>query len=453
MTRYDSIVRGGEVVTAVGVFRAEVAIADGQIVEVAPEIAGHAGEEIDARGLHLFPGVVDLHVHFNEPGRAEWEGWASGSLASAVGGTTTVAEMPLNAHPPTLDGPAFDAKAQAAAASACVDFALWGGLTPRNLDRLEELAARGVVGFKAFMCHSGMDDFPAADDGTLYAGMQIAAAHGLPVAVHAENDAITAHLSALARQCGRVGARDYAASRPPIAEIEAIARALVLAEATGCALHVVHVSTARGAALIAAARARGIDVSGETCPHYLWFSEDDLAELGAVAKCAPPLRSSDEVNCLWAALARGELQIVASDHSPSPPAMKRGRDFFAIWGGIAGCQTLLPALLTLGKERDLPLPTVANLTSDAPARRLHLAHKGRIAPGHDADLTLVELDARYTLDAAALHYRHQLSPFVQQTFRGRVMRTMLRGQTIVRDGQRVGRARGQLLRPGAGCAA
>ena len=343
MSRYDLIVRGGMVVTPEGAEPADVAIEDGTIVAVEAGLPGDAAEVIDARGLHVLPGVVDVHVHFNEPGRTDWEGWATGSAACAVGGTTTVAEMPLNASPPTLDGASFDAKAAAAQASSHVDFALWGGLTPRNLDRLEELAGRGVIGFKAFMANSGIDDFPAADDATLYEGMRQAAQLGLPVAVHAENDAITAALAARAIAAGRTSTHDYLASRPAIAEIEAISRALLLAEETGCALHVVHVSTGRGIALIAEARARGVDATAETCPHYLLFAEEDFARLGAIAKCAPPLRPRCEAAELWECLAQGDVHVIASDHSPAPPTMKTGADHFAIWGGISGCQSLLTA--------------------------------------------------------------------------------------------------------------
>src|SRR5215210_1603757 len=239
MTELDLLVRGGAVVTPNDINIADVAVSHGEIVEVSPEIAGTAREVIDARGLHVLPGVVDVHVHFNEPGRAGWEGWATRSAACAVGGTTTVAEMPLNAHPPTLDGPSFDAKHKAAEASSRVDFALWGGLTPVNLERMEELAGRGVIGFKAFMSSSGIDDFPAADDATLFSGMQRAAAFGLPVAVHAENDALTSALAASSVAAGQITARDYLASRPVIAEIEAITRAILFDEETGCALHVV----------------------------------------------------------------------------------------------------------------------------------------------------------------------------------------------------------------------
>ncbi len=448
MTHYDRVVRGGIVVTGEGVGRADIAIDNETIVAVAPEIEGTAREDIDARGLHVFPGAVDIHVHFNEPGRTEWEGWATGSAACAVGGTTTVAEMPLNAHPPTLDGPAFDAKRAAAEASSYVDFALWGGLTPINLDHMEELAERGVIGFKAFMSNSGIADFPAADDTTLLEGMKQAAELGLPVAVHAENDTITAVLGARAIAEGRTGARDYLASRPAIAETEAINRAIYFAEETGCALHVVHVSTGRGLALIAEARVRGVDVTAETCPHYLLFAEDDLERLGAVAKCAPPLRPRSEANELWQALRAGDIDVVASDHSPATADMKSGDDFFAIWGGISGCQSLLAALLSAGYvERELPLTTLVDVLAGRPARRFGMLGKGRIAPGSSADLVLVDLSERFTLLVDQLRYRHRHSPFVGMTFTGKPRRTILRGETVAIDGETVGAPRGRLIKP------
>src|SRR5215218_7421751 len=448
MKRLDLLVRGGAVITSDTVSIADVAVSDGKIVEVTPEIPGTAREVIDARGLHVLPGVIDVHVHFNEPGRSDWEGWATGSAACAVGGTTTVAEMPLNAHPPTLDGPSFDAKHIAAETSSLVDFALWGGLTPVNLDRMEELAGRGVIGFKAFMSSSGIDDFPVADDATLFSGMQRAAALGLPVAVHAENNALTTVLAAKAITSGRVTARDYLASRPAIAEIEAIARAVLFAEETGCALHVVHVSTGRGVAEIAAARARGVDVTAETCPHYLVFDEDDLERLGAIAKCAPPLRPRCEVDSLWQALARGDIQIVASDHSPAPADMKSSDDFFRVWGGISGCQSLLTSLLTAGRsEGNIPITSLATLMSGSPADRFRMTTKGRVAPGYDADLVLVDLGETFTLHDHDLQYRHKHSPFAGMTFTSRPRRTILRGRTVAIDGTVVGTARGRLVTP------
>lgn len=447
MPRYDLIIRGGVVVTESGACHADLAVAEGHVVALAPDLAGAAAEELDAAGLHLFPGLVDPHVHFDEPGRTDWEGFATGSHAFAAGGGATFCDMPLNAHPPTIDAASFDLKLAAARAASRTDFALWGGLVPGNRDRLDELADRGVVGFKAFMSTTGTADFAAADDLTLYEGMARAAALGLPVAIHAESDALTVGLARRSAAAGRVGVRDYLASRPVVAELEAIGRALCFAEATGCTLHIVHVSSGRGVALAAEARARGVDVSCETCPHYLLFTDEDAERLGAVAKCAPPLRPAAEVEALWAHLLAGTLPIVASDHSPAPPAMKVAPDFFAVWGGIAGCQSSLAALLTAGAGRGLGLPAVAGLLAGNAARRFGLAGKGAIAVGHDADLALVDLAQEYTLAAGDLRYRHRQSPYVGMRLRGRVARTLVRGRTVVRDGQVVGHPCGRLVRP------
>jgi allantoinase len=255
-------------------------------------------------------------------------------------------------------------------------------------------------------------------------------------------------LAARAIAAGQTTARDYLASRPIIAEVEAIGRAVLLAEETGCALHIVHVSTGRGVELIAAAKARGVDVSCETCPHYLLFTEDDLERLGAIAKCAPPLRPAPEQDALWRHLAAGDIAMVASDHSPAPATMKTGNDFFRIWGGISGIQATLSALLSAGHhQRRLPLPRIAGLLAGNVARRFRLPAKGRIAPGADADLALVALDHAWQHSRDDLHDRHRLSPFVDQRFRGRVRRTLLRGETIYQDGTFTSAPRGRLLRP------
>lgn len=436
----DVLLRGGTVILpgAFGV-RADVSITDGCIDAIAPDLPGPAHEEVDATGLHVLPGVIDPHVHFNEPGRTDWEGWDSGTRALAAGGATACLEMPLNASPPTVDGDAFDAKLAAAQASAHVDFGLWGGLVGDDVDRLDELAERGVAGFKAFMCNSGIDEFPAVDDDELGAGMARAATLGLPVAVHAERP------SALRDPAGP-GWREFVASRPVPAELEAIECALSLAEETGCSLHVVHVSTGAGVALVAEARARGVDASCETCPHYLALTEEDLERLGTAAKCAPPLRPAAERDALWEHLTGGRIAFVASDHSPAPPALKAG-DFASAWGGIAGAQSLLALLLDEGHHRrGLALGAIAALTSQEAARRFRLP-KGRLEPGADADLALVDLGARHALRVEDLHDRHRLNPFVDRKLRGRVVRTILRGETVYRDGQIDGAARGRLLVP------
>ncbi|CAA9464979.1 MAG: Allantoinase [uncultured Rubrobacteraceae bacterium] len=446
MAAHDLILRGGTVVGAGE--PADVAVSDGTVSAVSPEIEGAGTEEVDARGLLVFPGAIDAHVHFNEPGRAGWEGFATGTRALAAGGTTSFVEMPLNAQPPTVDAESFDLKLGAARASSLVDFALFGGLVPGPVDRLDELAERGVVGFKAFMSTSGTADFPPADDLTLYEGMERAAALGLPVLVHAENREMTDALAARARAASRTTVRDYLDSRPVAAELEAIARAIFFAGETGCSLHVVHVSTGRGVALVAAARARGVDVTCETCPHYLLLTDEDAEEIGALAKCAPPLRPRGDLESLWERVVGGDVSFVASDHSPSPPELKVGGDFFGIWGGISGCQSLLNAMLEEGHhERNLPLSRVAELVSGNVAARFGLAGKGRVEVGADADLALVEPGASFVLGEDYLFYRHKGSPFVGRRFRGRVARTVLRGRTVFRDGEIVSRPIGRLLRP------
>jgi allantoinase len=441
---WDTIIRGGTVISPQGPALADVAVADGKIVRVAPELPGQASQQIDATGLHVFPGLIDAHVHFDEPGRTDWEGFSTGSAALAAGGGTCFFDMPLNASPPTLDGESFDAKRRAAEASSHTDFALWGGITPTNLDKLNELADCGVVGFKAFMSDSGIEDFPRADDQTLRQGMKVAASLGLPVAVHAEDQELTSRLTAQARKMGLGGARDYLASRPIAAEVDAIGRAIGLAHETGCSLHIVHVSSIEGATLIARSKGR-VHVTDETCPHYLALTESDLERLGAIAKCAPPLRTPQEAAGLWKQVVAGEIDLIASDHSPAPASMKQSGDFFAVWGGIAGVQSTLSILLSL--EPRLPLERVAHLTAGNVAARFGLSDKGQIAVGFDADMTLIDLDAAYTLRREQLLDRHRLSPYVGRKMRGVVRRTIVRGQTVFCDGKIVADARGRLVTP------
>jgi allantoinase len=453
---FDVLVRGGTVVAQDGMVDADVGILDGRIAAIEPELEGGGAVEIDASVLVVLPGAVDAHVHLNEPGRAEWEGFFTGTAALAAGGTTCAIDMPLNAIPPTLDGPSFDAKVAAAAGNAHVDIALWGGLVPGDLDRLDELAARGVVGFKAFMSASGVPEFAAADDLTLIEGMARAAGLGLPVAVHAESDALTAALARRAVAAGRTTVADYLASRPVVAELEAIGRAITFAAETGCALHVVHVSSGRGVALVAEARAGGVDVTCETCPHYLALDAHDAERLGAIAKCAPPLRAAVVVEELWERLLAGDVDLVATDHSPSPAESKEtGADHFAAWGGISGAQTLLMVLHDAGVvARGLAMEHLASLTAEVPALRFGLSPaKGALTLGADADLALLDPTTTWTLDRDDLLDRHRLSPFAGRRLHGRIVRTLLRGQTIALDGRLTGTPpAGRVLRRGGGMA-
>ena len=267
----------------------------------------------------IFPGLIDVHLHFNEPGRTEWEGAATGSRALAAGGGTLFFDMPLNSTPCTVDSAAFEAKRAALQNSSVTDFALWGGIIPGNLPHLEELADRGAIGFKAFMSDSGLPEFPRADDLTLFEALRIAAARGLPVAVHAESEEITAGLTRRIRASGATDVRAFLASRPIIAEVEAIQRASLLAREAGAWLHIVHISSGRGVVAALEARARGTNLTIETCPHYLFFTDEDMVRLGAVAKCAPPLRPAADFDALWQHVLQGDVDMIASDHSPSSP--------------------------------------------------------------------------------------------------------------------------------------
>ena len=421
----------------------DIALEDGKIVTIAPELPG-AAQEIDARGLHVFPGLIDVHLHFNEPGRTNWEGAATGSSALAAGGGTLFFDMPLNSTPCTVDAAAFDQKRAALEASSITDFGLWGGLIPGNIPQMAELADRGVVGFKAFLCDSGLPEFPRADDLTLFEGLREAARLGLPVAVHAESQEIT---EGLKRRIEHGSVRDFLDSRPVIAELEAIQRATLLAREAGAKLHIVHVSSGRGVLLAAEARAQGTDVSIETCPHYLFFTEDDVERLGAVAKCAPPLRSAVDQDALWTQLLAGNVDIVASDHSPAPPEMKTG-DFGRAWGGIAGVQSTLAVLLDRGYYcHKLSLERITSLIASEPARRFRIPSKGAIAIGMDADLALVDISRSAHLQAGHLKQRNALSPYIGSTLRGCVVRTIRRGETIFVSGEIVARTPGRFVRP------
>jgi allantoinase len=440
----ELVIRGGTVVVDDALVRADVAIDDRLISEVGPDLpAGR--QEIDARGLHVLPGIVDVHLHFNEPGHESWEGAATGSRALAAGGGTLFFDMPLNSVPCTLDAREFDRKRAALAAASVTDFGLWGGLTPQSIRQMDELAERGVVGFKAFMCDSGLPEFPRADDQTLVAGMEAAARLDLPVAVHAESDELTRRLT---QEHGTTDAISFLASRPIEAELEAIERALGIARNTGARLHIVHVSSGRGVVLASEARAAGVDVAIETCPHYLFFTADDLERLGTLAKCAPPLRDVREQHALWASLLDGQVDVVASDHSPSEPSMKQCA-FGSAWGGIAGVQSTLPVLLDRGMhQRGLTLPRIVSLLAGNPVKRFRIERKGALKAGYDADVVLVDLDASSQLRAEDLLQRHRLSPYIGETFRGTVRRTLRGGETIVENGRVVSDSPGRFVRPG-----
>lgn len=442
---FDLLIRGAQVVGAGGVTTQDVGIEGGVVTALAPEVSGPARQEVDAAGLHLFPGLVDSHVHLNEPGRTDWEGFTTGTRALAAGGATTFVDMPLNSSPPVLTLAALLEKASLGEQKSLLDFGLWGGLTPDNLEHLYDLAGGGAVGFKGFMSDSGLSEFRAADETTLRQGMLVAREHGLVVALHAESDAATRELTQAARAAGASGVRAYLRTRPPVTEQEAVALALSLADETGAALHLVHLSTGGAVAQVVEARARGVDVTCETCPHYLYFTEEDVERLGAVLKCAPPLRSQAEQDDLWAHLLAGDIHTIGSDHSPAPPDLKRGDDFFSLWGGISGAQSTFNAVLTAGLPRGLMLEGVARLCAAAPARRLRLHGKGDLRVGADADLTLVDLGSTFTLTELYDRWKH--NPYRGESLRGVVRQTFRRGECIYADGVFPTQGGGRWLKP------
>ncbi|MDQ7092925.1 allantoinase AllB [Desulfosporosinus sp. PR] len=446
-TNYDVIIRNGILVCPDGLKKADIAVADEKIVKISEEISGGSKETIDAAGNYVFPGTTDGHVHFNDPGRTEWETIMTGSSALAAGGGVAYFDMPLNCSPCTLDAKNFNAKLAVARKDSLVDYGFWGGLTPRNLDKLEELAECGVIGFKAFSCASGIDEFERMDDYTAYVGMEKLAKLGLPLMVHCENAEITRDLTAIALANNKTTVRDYFAARPPITEIENVSRMISFAEETGCKLIIAHISTAKAVELVTQARSRGVDVCCETIGHYLILIDDDVERLGTVAKCSPPIRDKENQMKMWAKLFNSEIAFVSSDHSPCDPQLKDG-EFLKVWGGISACQTTLPALLTHAyQDRKVPLGDIAKLTSQNVNEIFKIPGKGKIALGYDADFALVDLAQEFTLQAEDLFYKHKVSPYVGNKFSGMVRQTILRGTTVFKDGKIVSEPIGKHLKP------
>ena len=439
MAKYDLIIKNGTIVTADSIIQGDLAIKGGKIMEVSvgKSLEATADKVMDAEGLHILPGLIDTHVHFNEPGRTEWEGLETGSRSLAAGGATTFFDMPLNSTPPTINKANLALKSSAAEEKSIVNPRFWGGLVPENIADLKDLHENGVIGFKAFMSPSGIDDFNNVDDETIYKGMKEIASLGSLLAVHAESTVMCEQLAQEKISQGKVTARDYVESRPIISEIEAVRRILSYAELTGCKLHIVHASSRKVVEVVNDAKRRGVDITVETCPHYLTLTVNDLEKQGAIAKCAPPLRDQDEVEDLWTAVANGEINVIASDHSPAPASMKVITDnIFEGWGGISGAQSTLNIMLTEGHfKRNLPLEKIVELTATNPAKIFGLSTKGTIAVDYDADLTLVDLNESFELKKEDLFYRHQHSPYVGMTFKGKVKTTIVGGKVVFENGQ------------------
>jgi allantoinase len=419
-------VRARQAITPGGPVPALIVIADGKISAVLPydtdpgvPVVELAGDEV------LLPGLVDTHVHVNEPGRTDWEGFATATQAAAAGGVTTIVDMPLNCLPPTTDAAALAEKRAAARGQCQVDTGLWGGAVPGSAAAIRGLHEAGARGFKCFLVDSGVPEFPPLDELELERAAGQIAELGSLLLVHAEDAACIA-----AAHDG--GGPEYAAflrSRPAHAETAAIATVLNVVRRTGVRAHILHVSAAGALPLLAAARGEGLAVTAETCPHYLALAAEDVPAGATEYKCCPPIRARANRELLWEGLRAGVLDCVVSDHSPCPPELKQtGGDFGRAWGGIASVQLALPVVWTFGRERGCSLVDVARWMAAAPAQLAGLAAKGEIAIGRDADLVAFAPDAEFVVTAELLRHRHKLTPYLGQRLTGVVRRTWLRGQ-------------------------
>ena len=437
-----------------GIQPAEVRISAGRIDEVGP-ITSPPGPRAEPGGARagsdgaragpgeetvitladdevLLPGLVDTHVHVNEPGRTDWEGFATATRAAAAGGITTIVDMPLNSIPPTTNAEALRIKREKAAGQVHVDAGFWGGAVPGSLCFMPRLHEGGAFGFKVFLQDSGVPEFPPVDQAGLSAVMERAAALGSVVLVHAEDAAV---IAAAPPPAGRTYA-SYLASRPPEAEVAAIAQVIDAAERAGARVHILHLSAADALPLLEAARGRGAAITVETCPHYLALAAEDIPDGATQFKCAPPIRERANRERLWQALRDGIIDCVVSDHSPCPPAMKHlaDGDFGAAWGGISSVQLSLPVAWTQARERGFSPADIARWMAARPAELAGVAGKGSIAPGLDADLVAFAPDDGFEVDPLRLHHRHKVTPYAGQRLHGVVRRTWLRGTAV--DGDR-----------------
>ena len=441
----QSVVRSERVVLPDGMRPASIHVRDGRIAAVRDYSERPAGiREVDAGALVVMPGLVDTHVHINDPGRADWEGFEHATKAAAAGGVTTLVDMPLNSIPPTTDVEGLEAKRRAAAGRCFVDVGFWGGVVPGNSGALEPLARAGVLGFKCFLSPSGVEEFSHVTERDLREALPILARLGLPLLAHAE-------WPALLRECSGDPTR-YATwldSRPPASELAAIELLVRLAAEYGARVHIVHLASAGAVTAIREARAAGLKVSVETCPHYLSFAAEEIPAGATAFKCAPPIRERDHREGLWKALSEGDIDLIATDHSPAPPVLKRqdAGDFVGAWGGIASLQIGLAAVWTGASARGVSIETLARWLSLAPARLAGLdAVKGAVQVGCDADLVIWDPDAIATIDAVHLYHRHAVTPYHGLRLRGVVRTTILGGEVVFDEGKCLPAAHGKLIR-------
>lgn len=392
----------------------------------------------DFGSLALLPGLVDSHVHINEPGRTEWEGFHAATRAAAAGGYTMLVDMPLNSIPATTTVPALEAKRRAAEGKCRIDWAAWGGVVPNNQDDIQPLAEAGVRGYKCFLVPSGVEEFRMVAETDLRAALPHIAQTGLPLLVHAELPSIIGSAESRFRDEDSSQYSIYLRSRPAEAEVAAIELMLSLCREYKVRLHIVHLATGLALEMLEAARSEGLPVSVETCPHYLHLEAEKIPDRATQYKCAPPIRSHPNRERLWEGLRNGTIDMVVTDHSPCPPGMKGigTGDFSAAWGGIASLSMALPIIWTEAQRRGFTLTDIERWMAEAPAQLAGCdKRKGRIAEGYDADFVVFDPEAEFTVTKDRLHHRHPISPYLGERVRGLVKRTYLRGQVVFQDGE------------------
>jgi allantoinase len=447
-----TVVRSERVVLPHGIRPATIHIDAGRIVHVGTydeQVA--AVRELNVGPLVVLPGLVETHVHINEPGRADWEGFAHATRAAAAGGVTTLIDMPLNSIPATTTVAALDAKRAAADGQCHVDVGFWGGVVPGNTSQLAALARAGIHGFKCFLCPSGVDEFPSIGERELREALPILATLGLPLLAHAELPALLHDPLAPGIELAGDPRRytTWLHSRPPVSEQAAIDLLIRLARAFQVHVHIVHLASGDALSSISMAKREGLSLTVETCPHYLTFAAEDIRDGHTAFKCAPPIREHSHRDRLWQGLASGDIDFVATDHSPSPPALKRldEGDFLRAWGGIASLQVGLAAVWTGLSRRSLPMEWLARWLAQGPAHLAGLDRtKGAIAPGCDADLVIWDPDTVSTVDGAALFHRHPVTPYDGERLQGQVKTTLLRGDVVFDEGECRGKPAGRLMR-------
>ena len=442
---FNAIIRSNRTILPTGVQKAAIAIENGKIAAVVTDFSDELPEEtIDVGDNVLMAGIIDPHVHVNEPGRTDWEGFDTATRAAIAGGITTIVDMPLNSSPVTTTAQAFDSKAIDAMKSLHTDCGFWGGVVPGNANEIEHLVHKGVLGFKAFLVHSGIDEFPNVNEDDLRQAMPLIAKHGLPLLVHCEYTSDEETLD----PGNKLSYKNYLASRPMKWEDDAIAMMIRLSQEYNCRVHIVHLSSSNSISQIAKAKEKGVPITVETAQHYLFFTAEEIYDGETILKCAPPIREQANNEKLWQALKDGIIDYVATDHSPTPPAKKHldTGDFIKAWGGISSLQLALPALWTAARKHGCDLHQIAKWLCSAPAKiSPPLASKGQLKVGSDADFVVWDPEEKFVVNEEMIHHRHKITPYMNKELYGVIKQTWLSGNLIFDNGKFLHLNKGRLV--------